>query len=183
MGMREHPAFQMHTRNGMNLNCPGWGRLPSWLYLGVLHFCTSVNFIWMTENQMLCIHLQPLQQNFCSVFREVGHVLMSVRITHGIKLEWMFLLFIYFWEQRCWFGHPRSLNCQQSIIVMREATRVVTAASEREIKMPWNVKSLRNKCSSFIWQGRFVKLSIVLINQTTTHYHILSSSLHNLCTK
>lgn len=40
-------------------------------------------------------------------------------------------------------------------------------------KLPWNMKSLKNICCRFIWQGTFVKLSIVLINQATTQRHFL----------
>lgn len=60
------------------------------------------------------------------------------------------------------------LNWQQNFITKQT---VVTEISEGKIKMPWNVKNLKNKISSVIWQVRFVKLSIMLINQTTTHYH------------
>lgn len=85
------------------------------------------------------------------------------RILHLFCLEWNTMFSVKVAVCVFTWGVSLALPCKRKTTLPLHI--------QRKMKMPWNVKSLKNMCCSFIWQRRFVKLSILLINQTTTQYH------------
>lgn len=105
-----HPACQAHTRNSMNLNFSGLSQTYKLTLLGGFKFPRKCEFHMndCKSNVMYSPAASAAELSLGVLKRKAG---MYIRITHGIKLEW---IFPYFGEEKCWLGHPRSLGSPES---------------------------------------------------------------------
>lgn len=148
----------------------------------------------------LCLESQPLRLDWLSGFtfenKCAYHMKNSEQTVTISSAATIVKYYRYFTQEdmpllcaNCWLQGILHLFCSERNTIFgvkvavclftwgvckRKTTLLLHIRGEQGgIKMPWNVKSLKNTCCSFIWQGRFVKVSIVLINQMTAQYHFL----------
>lgn len=170
-------ALQMYIRNSMNVNyCIHTKFSIQW---NISLFCLHKCFLLKCFKELQIFTLTPNCNTITllSCWKDVMTLLLNLLIEKKVTTVFFFFNFK---DISTYLSIENLVHIHRSccLYITRYDERVLLLAGAKgKIKMPQNVWNLKNMYSSFIWQGKFVKLSIVLINHIPSPYHVVSFPL------